>query len=368
MRRLIKFILSIALVGFNCSCSNAESAATQLKELKATKVIALNSLACAITKNKAVYCWKLNDKHNSTSHLIPVDFGNITGDTVAQIYGQGSTIPGSALESGDYACATFTSGKIMCWGNHYYKDSLLDAGALLKGPSPHFDGKSLLAQTVTDKSMDTSRKTSPPTLILTYNVICNLNNQHLLHCPHPHLQPYSGRQDIRSAYFGESATCVINKRNTLICHQELSKEEPNIKNAIFKRENVKSFSALILHHDGLCFIDAQDNAHCNNQLINPQSPTSKDAWKINLIRPQVKEVTVTESHTCTLLKDGSVYCWGQNYHSQIDPAHTDDIPAPGKKIPLSGKVVQQAIGPGYSCFLLEDESVECLGETFEIEE
>lgn len=368
MRKLIITIISATLVTFACSCSTAEPATNlpkQLKDLKATKVIALSSLACAITNNKNVYCWKLNTKKNEQTLLFPVNFGETKGHTVVQIFGQGSTSPGGALETGDYACATFASGKIMCWGNTYYKDGLMDAEILLPGLSPEFDGDSLLAQTLIGKGFGSMHNTPTPKLILSHNVVCSLSSN-TLYCPHAHLLRYSGLKNIQDAFFGGDETCLIDKKNTLRCYTELGDfDQMSANNVIFKRENVKSYTAETLAGSGLCIIDTLDSAYCNAPLI---SPTSTDTWDLKLVRKHVKAVTVTESHACTLLKDGSVYCWGLNYHNQIDPTHTDEIPAPGQKIPLRGKVIQQAIGPGYSCFLLEDESIECIGKSFELED
>lgn len=75
-------------------------------------------------------------------------------------------------------------------------------------------------------------------------------------------------------------------------------------------------------------------------------------------------VTTGPNHTCTLLDDRSVKCFGLNKYGQLgNPTSVgtvDGVPTP-TKVPLAGPAVQVAAGGDHTCALLEDGSVQCFG-------
>ncbi|MDC0667766.1 RCC1 domain-containing protein [Nannocystis radixulma] len=74
----------------------------------------------------------------------------------------------------------------------------------------------------------------------------------------------------------------------------------------------------------------------------------------------------TGDHACALLDGGAVTCWGGNMHGQLGVGHTNDIgDEPGEMPPavaeLGGPAVQVATGELHTCALLADGSVRCWG-------
>jgi alpha-tubulin suppressor-like RCC1 family protein len=82
-------------------------------------------------------------------------------------------------------------------------------------------------------------------------------------------------------------------------------------------------------------------------------------------------ITAGYSHTCALLDDNSVKCWGSNFHGQLGLGDTDDrgyepnemdddLPA----VDLGAGHTATAITAGYShtCAILDDGTVKCWGE------
>ncbi len=86
----------------------------------------------------------------------------------------------------------------------------------------------------------------------------------------------------------------------------------------------------------------------------------------------VREVDCGRSHTCALLDDGSVKCWGSNYAGQLGTGDNDDrgryaadmgdALAP-VALGTGRKAVAIAAGDEHSCALLDDGTVKCWGTT-----
>ena len=66
------------------------------------------------------------------------------------------------------------------------------------------------------------------------------------------------------------------------------------------------------------------------------------------------------AHTCALLEDGQVVCWGDNHYGQLGDGSTEDRPAP---TPVAGLTHVTALSAGeyFTCALLEDGHVMCFG-------
>jgi len=71
-------------------------------------------------------------------------------------------------------------------------------------------------------------------------------------------------------------------------------------------------------------------------------------------------------HTCALLEDGSVRCWGDNSSGQLgvgDEEHIGDneLPAAGDLAVLGHSVIRLSAGAGHTCAVLDDQRVMCWG-------
>ncbi|MEO8903642.1 MAG: DUF4215 domain-containing protein [Polyangiaceae bacterium] len=81
-----------------------------------------------------------------------------------------------------------------------------------------------------------------------------------------------------------------------------------------------------------------------------------------------QSISVGDFHVCVVLDDGGVKCWGQNTNGQIASGSTATIgDAPGEmgdnllEIPLGKKALKVSAGRQHTCALLEDASVVCWG-------
>ncbi|MBN2084619.1 MAG: hypothetical protein JW748_05290 [Anaerolineales bacterium] len=75
----------------------------------------------------------------------------------------------------------------------------------------------------------------------------------------------------------------------------------------------------------------------------------------------VKAVAAGAGHTCALMQDGSVKCWGWNPSGQLGNGTQTNGLLPGDVGGLSGPVRAVAAGDQHTCALLEDGSAACWG-------
>ena len=74
-------------------------------------------------------------------------------------------------------------------------------------------------------------------------------------------------------------------------------------------------------------------------------------------------ITVGWFHTCAILDDESVSCWGRNYFGQLGLGDNTDRNTPTQILSLgeSPIVVSIAAGRGHTCIIFDDGSVGCWG-------
>jgi cysteine-rich repeat protein len=79
------------------------------------------------------------------------------------------------------------------------------------------------------------------------------------------------------------------------------------------------------------------------------------------------QITAGGSHSCALLEDGSVRCWGDASVGQLGLGNTmnlgdDELPSSVEPIMLGGPAVQIAAGGNHTCARLENNDVVCWGQ------
>ena len=76
---------------------------------------------------------------------------------------------------------------------------------------------------------------------------------------------------------------------------------------------------------------------------------------------QVASLAIGWWHACALTNAGGVKCWGNNQNGQLGSGNTTSIQTPVEVIGLPGKALALSAGNEHSCALLEDRSVQCWG-------
>jgi cysteine-rich repeat protein len=90
-----------------------------------------------------------------------------------------------------------------------------------------------------------------------------------------------------------------------------------------------------------------------------------DGCEADCNRSQVIELTAGASHTCALLREGLVRCWGDNSAGQLGLGTTADLrsqpPYKNGLVPLGAAAVALTAGDSHTCALMADQSVRCWG-------
>lgn len=98
-----------------------------------------------------------------------------------------------------------------------------------------------------------------------------------------------------------------------------------------------------------------------------QGEVPPPATKVGDPNDAVKQIAAGVDHTCAVLVSGKVRCWGFNVHGETGAKHGEtyvgDVPAdmPPPDVNLGGPAVRVVAGLEHSCALLEDGAVKCWG-------
>jgi len=91
----------------------------------------------------------------------------------------------------------------------------------------------------------------------------------------------------------------------------------------------------------------------NNQSLQPVD--------VDGLAAGVLELSTRRDNTCALLSSGSVRCWGINWGGQLGNGSTDDSNVPVNVVGLSGTAEQVLAGGAFSCAVLSGGAVQCWG-------
>jgi alpha-tubulin suppressor-like RCC1 family protein len=101
-----------------------------------------------------------------------------------------------------------------------------------------------------------------------------------------------------------------------------------------------------------------------NTIGDNETPAA--AGKIDVGGSAVKVATGT-NHSCALLTGGSVRCWGRGSDGRLGYGNTstigdNELPLAAGTIDLGGMVIDLAAGGTHTCALLSDKTVRCWGD------
>jgi alpha-tubulin suppressor-like RCC1 family protein len=100
-------------------------------------------------------------------------------------------------------------------------------------------------------------------------------------------------------------------------------------------------------------------------VMHPASLEAAQATDVNVGGP-VAQIAIGAHHTCNLLSNGRVRCWGKGNFGQLgygNRANVGDVRVPAEigDVSVGGRVIQIAAGLDHTCALLDRGQVRCWG-------
>ena len=112
----------------------------------------------------------------------------------------------------------------------------------------------------------------------------------------------------------------------------------------------------LVHNSGAwCWGFNDDGQLGDGTTTNRSTPVTVNGLPLNLA-----QIAAADDHTCALLLNQTVKCWGLNSKGQLGDGTTSNSSTPVKVAGLTG-AVQIALGDGYTCALLASGDVQCWG-------
>ena len=289
----------------------------QVQDLANVKAISAGKEhTCALLEDKTVKCWGKNDVEQ-----LGVDTGK---ENRATPYMLGGLADVKAISAGEYhTCALLEDKTVKCWGENTYLQLGVD--------------------TLPDSAISTA----------TPQQVQDLSN-------------------VKAISAGEAHTCALLEDKTVKCwgrnHQKQLGEDSYSPHAIPQQvpdlDDVKAIYAGEAH---TCALLGDETVKCwgynsNKQLGVDTSATSTATPQQVQHLYNVKAISAGEYHTCALLGDKTVKCWGGNFYKKlgVDTNANSATPTPQQVQHLSN-VKTISAGLQHTCALLEDDTVKCWG-------
>ncbi len=305
-------------------------------------VSAVWNSSCVVDKRGGAYCWGANGDGQTGTETMEVGVPSPVGpvlDHGIPLVGAQSIAVGEA-----HGCALLTSGAMNCWGDN-------NNGQLGRGFESDTE---LIADPVSQLAPIVQFSARGPHT-------CAVSTDQSLYC--------WGRDGAGEAGNGEPGEDI-----------SLPAQVQYLDTTLV--DNARSVSVGRYH---TCFISTDDETYCFGWNIHGQAgvpdvgyPSS--AMLVDSLPGPTRAVSAGYKHSCAVLVDGSIYCWGINDDGQLGtgtddagctPA-VDDVPGdcllnPPARI-LSNAFVDActpsdvSVGRSHSCVLCEEGQILCWGD------
>jgi alpha-tubulin suppressor-like RCC1 family protein len=322
-----------------------------------TQLSATENVACALLDNGDAKCWGLNDvgQLGTGDETNRGDLAGEMGDNLKPIAFSSGQIVSSISAGGDHTCVAFSDGSATCWG----AARILGLGNVLDQYSPLNLPSIFLGQGRTVRAISSGEYFNTCAVLddgtgkcwglgdageLAVNSSADLNpiGSHLL------IGDYAGEMAALAPLSIGSGRTVKALAGAL------------------------QFTCALLDDATVKCWGASPDGECGQESNTPVGTTPGSLAVLPPIKlgtgRTAKAISLGGNHACALLDDGSVKCWGANEFGQLGVGSTDSKGDQAGEmgdaliaVPLKRPALQVAAGTRHSCALLDDGTVECWG-------
>ncbi|MFK7779585.1 MAG: RCC1 repeat-containing protein, partial [Candidatus Gracilibacteria bacterium] len=326
--------------------------------------------SCGLTTEGGIKCWGKNTRGQlgdgtSIDSLIPVNVSGLDSGVVSVSVGY------------DHTCALLDTGGMQCWGSNQF-------GQLGNGETLLLNGSSQASRLPVDVSglnsgvakISVGQRISCAVLdngsvkCWGYNVFGQLGDGTKTHSSVP-VNASGLNSGIVDISLGGSHSCVLLDTGGMKCWGNNSNGQlgDGTRNLSLTPVNVSGLSSGIvdisLGNAYSCALLDSGTIECwganyNGQLGNLTAKYSVIPVKVSGLNSGIVSISSGNNHSCALLDNGSVKCWGLNTWGQLGDGTTNESFEPINVTGLSG-VSGISGGSDYTCALLNTGSIKCWG-------
>jgi alpha-tubulin suppressor-like RCC1 family protein len=309
---------------------------------------------CALLSDSTVKCWGSNGagqlgRGNTQDERNPVNAGPVAVTTNARDRVE-QLVTGQV-----HTCVLLASNEVRCWGHN-------DSGQLGQGNSAWVGDDELpssapAVSVTADENIRILRLEAGP-----MNTCALLSNQHM---------KCWGKSN-----YGELGDGIAEQ------HVIGDDEVPSSVADTYLNTGAETVKQLVIGYHHMCMLLSNGTVKCwgRSDILGygtsaPQLPVPAGYAAVVSIAPPGTFVTALSAgwfHTCALISDGSVRCWGVNVIGQMGLSHTssigdDELPSDVSPIQLTNvpgvTAVALSSGQGnHTCALLSDGTTKCWGQ------
>ena len=351
-------------------------------------ISAAQNYTCAVLSDGAAACWgsnasgQLGNGNNVDSNVpVAVAGGALAGKTVAKL----STGGASKGVGGGHTCAVLSDGAASCWGDNIMGQLGNNSDVDSNVPISISDG-ALAGKTVTDISTGGSHTCA---ILSDETAACwgdnsmwqlgNGSNAATSRVPVSISGGAVSGKRVSKIATGLGHTCVLLSDGSAACWGENSGGQlgdgtnvnSNIPVSVSGGELAgKDASEITTGTYYTCAVISDGTAACwgqnsRGQLGNDNAGNSNRPSAVStgvVAGKTVTNIDAGDQHTCAVLSDRTVACWGNNDYGQSG-SFTSDTPASVTNGALAGKsVINITTGAWHSCALMSDGTAACWGE------
>ena len=321
-RSFTKFLIAgacaVVVMAFGATGASAEVNNPQLDAGAAN--------TCAVYPNQKVYCWGSNinkqlgiGNNNLSYALQPIPVNALNG------------IPVGVSTGYDSACAVLTFGTVRCWGNN-------ENGALGAAKA---GGNATSAQTA---AAMTGAWAAPSNESTGQRHICLRDNNATVKC-----------QGLNAS--GQLGNATNTSSSSLVQVAVIDGTTDGRKSTQVVSGNVHS-CALLENRNVKCW-----GGNNLRQLGTPANAVAQVNSPVDVpdLANDIREIATSADHTCSIRANRDVVCWGANSFGQLGNGTVGPFGGTVEASPLGGDAKQVTTGINHSCALLTNGAVRCWG-------
>ena len=331
----------------------------------ATAIAAGDAHTCAELADGSVFCWgwngagQLGDGTIHTDWFVPV-----------KVVGLGSAMQAVAARGG-HTCALLATGSVSCWGDNEF-GQLGDGTTTNRSAPVKVAGLGSPVQAVAAGSDHTCVLLADGSVSCWgWNAYRQLGDGTTMNRSAP-VKVVALHSAVQAVAAGSDHTCVLLADGSVSCWGRngdgqlgdgTTTDWSGPQEVVGLYAGVQAVAAG-LHHT--CALRVNGTVHCwgrnrDGQLGDGTTTDRSEPAKVVDLDSAVQAVAAGNDHTCALLGDGSVNCWGWNGSGQLGDGTTTNRSAPVKVAGLGSPVQAIAASGDRTCALLADGSVCCWG-------